>query len=222
MAGKRKTRPKSRRKAVRQATRRRAPKKRKPAKRKSNISKGPRKTRAKSSKAPTRRMTKLQRAAKRRKSPLRKRFVKADARLNAAVREMNRGHSLTAAAKKSGIPVKTLRSYLVQQRLAARRGGRWVAKDNRPRRLPVMTGGRFRVLTVSDYDQARIVGEHHHAVGEFVRTNDIAFIRPFIGRKVQAVSGRQYPLETNPNALHRIAAIDTPPFHEIYEITSPT
>ena len=75
-------------------------------------------------------------------------------------------------------------------------------------------------LIVAGYEQARLVGEHHHAVGSFVRTNDIELIKPFEGQSVRAASGRKYPLETDPNALHRIAAMDTPPFHEIYAITS--
>jgi hypothetical protein len=83
-----------------------------------------------------------------------------------------------------------------------------------------MTGGRFRVLAVRGYKEARLVGEHHNAVDQFVRTNDIDFIKAFKGRSVRAVSGRRYVLETDPNALHRIVAMDTPPFHEIYEITS--
>jgi hypothetical protein len=70
--------------------------------------------------------------------------------------------------------------------------------------------------------RARRVGEHHHAAAEFVRTNDRELIKPFRGRTVQAANGRIYPLETDPNALHRIAAMDSPPFHEIYEITSDT
>jgi hypothetical protein len=135
---------------------------------------------------------------------------------------MNRGRSLTAAAKDSGIPREQLQRFLSGKRLAKRKGQRWVAEDNRPRRVPVMTGGRFRVLTVRGYKQARLVGEHHNAVGAFVRTNSIELIKPFKGRTVQTVSGRKYPLETSPNALHRIATLDAPPFHEIYEITSNT
>ncbi len=83
-----------------------------------------------------------------------------------------------------------------------------------------MTEGRARNLVLSGYLQARLVGEHHYAVGEFVRTNDIAVLKPFEGQSVKAVNGRRYQLETDPNALHRIAAMDTPPFHEIYQITS--
>jgi hypothetical protein len=140
----------------------------------------------------------------------------------AAVREMNRGRSLTAAARDSELSRKQLKDYVIRRRLGKRKGERWVTKDNRPRRVPVMTKGRFRVLTVRGYTEARLVGEHHQAVGEFVRTNVIELIEPFKGQSVQTVSGRKYALETDPNALHRIAAMDTPPFHEIYEITSST
>jgi hypothetical protein len=136
------------------------------------------------------------------------------------VLEMNRGRSLTAAARDSLLSRKQLQNYLTQRRLLRRKGKRWVAKDNRLRRVPVMTGGRFRVLTVRGYEPARLVGEHHHAAGEFVRTNAIELIKPFKGRSVQTVNGRRYVLETDPNVLHRIAAMDSPPFHEIYEITS--
>jgi hypothetical protein len=133
---------------------------------------------------------------------------------------MNRGRSLTAAAKEFHLSPKRLQNLLLQEQLVKRKGQRWVTKDKRPRRVPVMTGGRFRVLTVRGYDEARLVGQHHQAVGEFVRTNVIELIKPFKGQTVQTVSGRKYPLETSPNALHRIAAMDSPPFHEIYDITS--
>lgn len=162
------------------------------------------------------------RAAKVRKRSPRPRKLRADPRAEASVLEMNRGQSMTAAARVSGLPRKQLQNYVTQRRLASRKRGRWVAKDNRPRRVPVMTRGRIRVVTVPNYEQARLAGEHWHNVGEFVRTNDLDYIRPFKGKAVEALNGRRYPLETDPNALHRIAAMDSPPFHEIYEITSNT
>jgi hypothetical protein len=158
--------------------------------------------------------------AKLRSSPRNPRNLNAHPRAEAAVLEMNRGRSLTAAARDSHLSSKQLQNYLKPRRLLMRKGTRWVLRDNRPRRVPVMTGGRFRVLTVRGYKEARLVDKHHRAVGEFVRTNSIQLIKPFEGRTVQTVSGRKYPLETSPNALHRIAAMDSPPFHEIYEITS--
>jgi len=85
-----------------------------------------------------------------------------------------------------------------------------------------MTAGRIRVVTVPTYKEAQLVGQHAHSVREFVSSNNVRLLRPFKGRAVQAVNGREFPLETDPNALHRIAAMDSPPFHEIYEITSNT
>lgn len=155
------------------------------------------------------------------RSPPPRKRLPADLRLKAAVREMNRGRSLTATARFLRLSPKTLKKYLKGERLLKRNGRRWATKDIRPRRIPVMTGGRFRVLTVRGYEPARLVGEHHLAAGEFVRTNDIKLLELFRGQTVQAINGRRYPLETDPNALHRIAAMDSPPFHEIYEIISP-
>jgi hypothetical protein len=129
---------------------------------------------------------------------------------------------MTAAAREQHISAERLRRFLVQEDLANKDGRRWIPKDQRPRRVPVMTRGRFRILTVDGYQQARIVGEHHNAVGQFVRSNDVSVIEPFVGLVVRGANGQTHPLETDPNALHRIAAMDTPPFHEIYQIVSST
>ncbi len=148
--------------------------------------------------------------------------VKADSKINAAILEMNRNTSMTAAARSRHVSAERLRRFVAVQRLGESDGRRWVMTDSRPRIVQVMTGGRERTLTVDGYDQARLVGEHHQAVGEFVRTNDIELIKPFEGRSVRGANGREYPLETDPNELHRIASMDMPPFHEIYAITSTT
>lgn len=160
-------------------------------------------------------------ATPKKSKPARKRLA-SDPRIEIAVREMNRGQSLTATARSLHLPPKSLQAALKQRRLGKREGRRWVTSDNRLRRVPVMTGGRLLKLTVRGYEPARLVGEHHNAAWEFVRKNDIKLIELFRGQTVQAVNGRRYVLETDPNALHRIAAMDSPPFHEIYEITSNT
>jgi len=131
---------------------------------------------------------------------------------------MNRGRSLSAAARREHVSPRRLLKILRERRLVQRKGRRWIIKDKRPRRAPVMTGGRSRVLILRDYTQAQLVGEHHVAVGEFVATNKFELLDRFKGQTVETVSGRKYPLETDPNALHRIAAMESPPFHEIYHI----
>jgi hypothetical protein len=167
--------------------------------------------------------------ASRRKKPASKvlkkpveRRVDQDPSLEIAVKDMNRGSSLTTAARSVNLPPKSLQSFVSQHRLAKLKSGKWTIKDTRLRRVPVITKGRVRIVTVRGFEEARLAGEHHNAVGNFVRTNDRNLIKPFTGRSVQAVKGKPHPLETDPNALHRIAAMDTPPFHEIYEITSST
>jgi len=144
------------------------------------------------------------------------------ARFKGAMRKMNRGVSLTAAAREEHVSRERLRAFLTEHRLAKRKGRRWLIKKSLIYRVLVMSRGRPRVLAVRGYPAARLVGEHHRAARKFVGTNDIELLEPFRGRTVDAVNGRRYPLETDPNALHRIAAMDTPPFHEIYEIISPT
>src|SRR5579862_595184 len=67
----------------------------------------------------------------------------ADPRAEAAVLEMNRGRSLTAAARDARMSPKQLQDYVSQRRLAKRKGRRWIPKDTRPRRVPVMTRGRI-------------------------------------------------------------------------------
>lgn len=142
----------------------------------------------------------------------------SNAAINAAVREMNRGSSLTAAARANHVSPERLRGFLTFFHLGGRKGRRWVTHDNRARRLPVLTGGEFRILTLAGYEQARLVGEHYNAAGAFVRTNDVQLLIPFKNSFVRSTDGTRHRLETNPNALHRIAAMDTPAFHEIYEI----
>jgi hypothetical protein len=145
---------------------------------------------------------------------------KADKKLNAAILEMNRGRSLTAAARLAHVSAERLRTFLQAHKVGKRKGRRWVPRDNRPRRVLVTTKGTMRVVFVAGYEPARLVGEHHHAASAFVRTNDPELLKPFKGKSIRSMDGKSHPLETDPNALHRIAAMDTPPFHEIYEITS--
>ena len=154
--------------------------------------------------------------------PVESRPARADENIDAAILGMNQGQSLSAAARSSHVSAERSRRFITQAELGALKGHRWALTDRRPRRVPVLTGGRQRTVIVDGFDQASLVGEHHNAVGLFVRTNDIGILEPFEGKSVRAVSGKQYLLETDPNELHRIAAMDTPPFHEIYQITSNT
>jgi hypothetical protein len=182
----------------------------------------PHKSRRKPHKAPRSAVRPRKAKAARHKSRSKRRPSNADRRLEIAIREMNRGRSLSAAARATGFSTKDLQKQLKRKRLINRKGTRWVITDNRLRRVPVMTGGGIRALTVRGFKPAHLAGKHHQVVGQFVRSNDIQLLKPFIGQAVQAANGRRYVLDTEPNVIHRIAAMDTPPFHEIYDVASPT
>ena len=49
----------------------------------------------------------------------------------------------------------------------------------------------------------------------------LSFYYRFKGDGVTDVKGRFHPFETDPNELHRLRQMDLPPFHEIYQVTSP-
>jgi hypothetical protein len=160
-------------------------------------------------------------AASRKPQRARKRF-RSTPLIEIAVREMNQGRSLSAAARSVRLPSTELKRVLKKLGLLKRKRKRWIFNDDRPRRIQVVTEGRTRNVLVRGYEQAGFLGEYHHAVREFLRTNNLRFLKPFKDRTVQAMNGREYFLETDPNALYRIAAMDSPQFHEIYEITSNT
>ena len=154
------------------------------------------------------------------KKQRRRKRLRSSPLIEIAVREVNRGRSLTATARSLKLSPRDLQRHLRQRGLLRRKGKRWVFADNQLRRVLVITAGRIRRVIVSGYENANLAGQHYNAAGVFVRSNNVNVLKPFRGRSVTASNGGRYLLETDPNALHRIAAVDTPPFHEIYEITS--
>jgi hypothetical protein len=143
-----------------------------------------------------------------------------DRRFETAVLAMNRGESLTAATRRAGLSRKLFTPLASKRRLIKRKGRRWVVNDKRMKRVLVASRGRLQKIWVDNYEDASLAGSHYSAIGNFVRDNDVSRLEPFEGLFVRAANGKRFPLETDPNELHRIAAMDSPPFHEIYEITS--
>jgi hypothetical protein len=198
-------------------------KRKKHAKRKTARAQIKRKARKRSAKRNRLALHRRRRApASRKKTTRTPKRIRSSPLIEIAVREMNRGRSRTATARSLRLAPDDLRRTLKQLRLLKRKGKRWVFSDDRPRRIRVVTEGRTRNVIVRGYEQAHVVSEYHHAVRAFLRTNNLKFLKPFRHRTVQAMNGREFVLETDPNALHRIAAMDSPQFHEIYEITSNT
>ena len=145
----------------------------------------------------------------------------SDAKLEAAVKRLREGNSQSAAAKTVGVSANRLRRFTYGHRLAKRVGHAWIVTDERPRCVPTLTDGEVKSVTVPGFDEASKAGAYWNDAGQFIRTNEIDYIQPYIGDGLTDLKGRFIPFETDPNELHRIAAMDTPPFHEIYQIIAP-
>ncbi len=151
-------------------------------------------------------------------APIRRKPLRSDDRLEAALKRLRQTNNQARAAKEAGISAERLRRFLRDNSLAERRGGRWQITDNRRRRMTVITEGEERQITLRDAEQASLNGEHLNAVKAFLRTNDIDLLRPFQGRSVIDAKGNAHPLETNANAIYRLSHAGSEVFHEIYRL----
>jgi hypothetical protein len=146
------------------------------------------------------------------------RTIKSDDRLEAALKTLRRVGKQTTAAKEAGISPERLRRFLRENALAERRGRMWQITDRRPRRMTVISKGEAKNLILSEHDQLSLNGRHLAAVQKFLRSNDTQLLLPFEGQAVADAKGRPHPLETDPNALHRIASAGGEVFHEVYRL----
>ena len=145
----------------------------------------------------------------------------ADEKLLAALKLLHHGHSQRDAAKKLHISADRLRRFIAGHKLANWDSRKWVMTDDLARRVKVLTKGTYKAVIVQGFDEASKAGAFEHAAGQFVETNERELLLPFTGEGVPDVKGRFHPFETEPNELHRLRNMDTPPFHEIYQIISP-
>jgi hypothetical protein len=145
-------------------------------------------------------------------------IIKSDDRLEAALKALGRIGKQSAAAKEAGVSAERLRRFLRENALAERRGRTWHITDRRLRRMTVISKGEARELVLGGHNEASRNGRHLAAVQQFLRTNHRELLLPFEGEVVTDAKGKPHPLETDPNALHRIASAGSEVFHEVYRL----
>ncbi len=84
--------------------------------------------------------------------------------------------------------------------------------------MQVISDGDAKTLTLRGFDQASLNGRHLAAVGQFLGSNKIELLAPFIDQSVIDARGQSHPLETDPNVLHRLAAAGSEVFHDVYRL----
>jgi hypothetical protein len=137
-----------------------------------------------------------------------------------ALLQMQHGASLRGAAREAGTSEYALRRFLKLRNMATRQGRVWKIHDPRIRQIAVQSGGQVHTPFVRGFREASKAGRAADHQGRFTRTNDIDLLADLRGEGVTDIHGRFYPFETDPNALHRIAAMDDVSFPEIYQIVS--
>jgi hypothetical protein len=141
-----------------------------------------------------------------------------DAKLQMGLRYLRKDKNFSKAAKEAHISPERLRTYAEERGLIEKHGRRWIIKQNLPRRVLVYGDGREHIIIVGNFKAASLVGKYMSAVGSFVRTADISYLRPFIGKAVKDTDGKSYILETRQNFLYRISHADGSNFQQIYRI----
>jgi len=124
--------------------------------------------------------------------------------------------STTAAARRSGTTLKTMRHYAPSA--LVERDGRVDVKptDRIPRRMRLLTDKGEIVVTVSSRDATRIA-DHHAAVFRCVATGgrDVSGLQPFAGKTLRS-GGKVYTFVTDPKTINRLYRAGAISFLDVY------
>lgn len=149
------------------------------------------------------------------------RSKRGDAPLEAALKALRRTGTQKRAAKEAGVSVERFRRFLRENKLAKRKGRKWIISDPAPRQMLVISDGEARTRKLAGLKEASRNGSYLAAVKAFINSNDIDYLEPFVGRTVRDTAGKEHIFETDPNTLYRLAASDSEIFEDIYRLITP-
>lgn len=150
--------------------------------------------------------------------PVRKPIPIPDKQFQISLKELRSGSSLAEAAKQIRVSPERFRNQAKALGAIRKHRGRWTVKKSLPREMLVYTEGQEQKITVSQYREASKLGRYMAAVGRFLNTNDIDHLKGFVGRWVKDREKKRYPLETDPNALYRLAITGSESFEQVYRV----
>jgi hypothetical protein len=157
------------------------------------------------------------RAGERHTSP--KAAERRDRALLEGLRALRETGSLSEASRRSRVAPERLRRFVQGLDFVEKRGARYVVgEDPWIRRVIFYSGGHKVDTVVQGYEPARLAGLYWEAVGEFLRTNDPAYLAPFEGVQIKDVNDNAYTFETRPNVVYRLANEGLSSFEQVYRI----
>lgn len=141
-----------------------------------------------------------------------------DKQLQISLKALRSGSTLREVAKQIRVSPERFRNQAMALGAIRKHGGRWIVKKSLPRQMLVYTDGQSLRITISQFREASKLGRYMAGVGRFLSTNDATHLEEFVDKSVKDRKGSRYTLETNPNALYRIAATGSEAFEQIYRI----
>jgi hypothetical protein len=143
-----------------------------------------------------------------------------DPKLEAALKSMRHGFTLTDSAKRHHVSRSRLRAYAKTHAGARREGGGWTFDDERIRQLPIFSEGEVRIVRVRGYEPAMLGGRHWNEALQALKEPEEAkaFARRWEGISIRDTSGRRHPLATDLNEIYSAAHAHEEPYEQIYKL----
>lgn len=151
-------------------------------------------------------------------APIRPRPEPDTSKLEEALKALHQTGHQRNAARSAHVSTERLRRFLRESGFAERRGKSWHFSDNRVREMTVISDGDARMMMLRGFDEASLNGRYLAAVKKFLRSNNRDLLLPFEGLSIIDADGERHPLETDPNALHRLASAGSEVFHDVYRL----
>ncbi len=132
--------------------------------------------------------------------------------LGVLARMRSRGESLSQAAQLEHTTPRTVRKFVAKQLKRDASGHyRATSGDTLRRDLNILGLDGYEPAVVSSWIQAQLAAEHLVAVNRFLRTGDIEWLKPFVGKRVGGVE-----LLTDPDRLQILADADLVKLDALY------
>lgn len=141
-----------------------------------------------------------------------------DAAFQISLKALRSGKTLAEAAREIRVSPERLRNQAQAKGIIRQRGRKWVIKNNIRREMLVFSQGEAVKIVLGTLHQASKAGRYMAAAGNFLRSNNAAYLEPFIGKSVTDSKKKKHVFETNPNALYRLAASGADTFEQVYRI----
>lgn len=142
----------------------------------------------------------------------------SDGAFQISLKALRSGKTLAEAAKEIRVSPERLRNQAKRLGIIKRHGRKWIVRKNLPREMLIYSGGEAFAIVVGTFPNASKVGRYMAAVRRFLRSNDPAHLKPFVGKLVTDIKGNKHIFETNPNSLYRLSASSGESFEQVYRI----